>query len=160
MAPAAVGVGPRSTIGAWEQTAFGADAQGKPRTRYEALFDLRHEFDEIRQGFVFEIRSRGDMDLLQDALGREENLNLEARDLDTLMTFCTDTWGALNQHTLVEGPCFNFAERAWPILVEFFVFVLHLRRHGVWIGSGNKFHIKTSVRFLTEVEKTDEVSLL
>ena len=64
---------------------FVADAQGKPRTRYEALFDLRHEFDEIRQGFLFEISSRNDMDLLQDALGREENLNLEARDLDTLM---------------------------------------------------------------------------
>ena len=32
--------------------------------------------------------------------------------------------------------------------------------HGVWIGSGYKFRIKKSVRFLTEVEKTDEVSLL
>ena len=94
------------------------DAHGRPCSPYEALFDLRHEFDELRQGFLFEICGGADLSLLQDVLGHAEDLGLGEANLDTLFTFCSDTWSVLNQHALVEGPCEDFAERAWPILVE------------------------------------------
>ena len=97
---------------------FVADAQGKPRSRYEALFDLRHDFDELRQGFLFEICGGVEMTFLQDVLGRAGDLGLGEDNLDILISFCAETWGNLNQHTLIEGPCVGFAERAWPILVE------------------------------------------
>ena len=95
---------------------FIPDTHGGPHCKYGALFDPRHAFDNLRFSFL-KLVCGDSIQKLEDALDNSFGL-LSVTSTNALRNFFTKFSGVLGSTELVTESPFDFAERAWPVLVE------------------------------------------
>ena len=96
-----------------EDIKFESDGRGGPRTKYEALFDLRPAFDALRYSFLSLVGGENLKNLQQHILRGPTELS---KSNGEKMEEYIHSWRTVFAQQCVDAPPANFAARAWPLL--------------------------------------------